>query len=147
MKKILLSLTAAAALTAAAVPAAAQSYDGHRTYERTYERGYDGGDRYDRGNRYDGGDRYDRGNRYERNDRADRLQWRIERAERRGDLSYQEAARLRGYVQAVENLADRYRRNGYTTAERRAIEQRYASIEHRLRQERNEYGYGYGERR
>ncbi|MES2897144.1 MAG: hypothetical protein V4759_13995 [Pseudomonadota bacterium] len=141
MKKILLSLTAAAALTAAAVPAAAQSYDGYRTYERTYERGYD------RGDRYDGGDRYDRGPRYERNDRADRLQWRIERAERRGDLSYQEAARLKGYVQAVENLADRYRRNGYTAAERHAIEQRYASVERRLRHERNEYGYGYGERR
>jgi len=139
MKKILLSLTAAAALTAAAVPAAAaaQNYDGYRTYERSYDR-YDGGDRYDR---------YDRGDRHDRSDRADRLQWRIERAERRGDLSYQEAARLKGYVQAVENLADRYRRNGYTAAERHAIEQRYASVERRLRYESREYGYGYGERR
>ena len=58
-----------------------------------------------------------------------------------------EAARLKGYVQAVENLADRYRRNGYTASERLAIEQRYASVERHLRNESRDYGYGYGERR
>lgn len=138
MKKILISLTAAAALTAAAVPAAAQNYDGYRHYERSYDRGHD---------RYDRDDRYDRGGRYERDSRAEQLQWRIERAHRRGDISYQEAARLKGYVGAVANLADRYRRNGYTAAERRAIAQRYASVERRLRHESREYGYGYGVRR
>ncbi|MDP3747449.1 MAG: hypothetical protein Q8Q88_10420 [Phenylobacterium sp.] len=134
MKKILLSLTAAAALTAAAVPAAAQNYDGYRTYERSYDR-------------YDHGDRYDRGDRHDRSDRADRLKWRIERAFQRGDLGRQEAARLKGYVGAVENLADRYRRDGYTAAERHAIDRRYASVERRLRYESRDYGYGYGERR
>ncbi len=128
MKKILISLTAAAALTAAAVPAAAQNYDGYRSYER----GYDRGDRYDRR----AGDR-----------RAEQLQWRIERAQQRGDIGYQEAARLKGYVGAIANLADRYRRNGYTATERRAIADRYASVERRLRHESRDYGYGYGYRR
>lgn len=125
MKKIVLALAAASALAAAA-PALAQPY---------------GGD-YERHERQDGGyDRYgDRGYR----ERADRLMWRIERAERRGQVSSGGASWLRRQVSATERLAAQYARDGFSHWERREIDERYDRLAARIDRDNPRYGYGYG---
>lgn len=122
MKKILLSIAAASALAAAALPAAAQSYD--------------------RGDRYYGGS--PRGG-YDVDDRGERLEMRIRRAVQTRQISPREADRLRADVHNVERLAWRYRRDGaFTRWERSDIDQRFDRISQRLRYERVERDYGYG---
>ena len=128
MKKIVLALAAASALAAAA-PAIAQPYGGG--YDR-----YDG----DYGRQGDH-DRYgDRGYR----ERADRLMWRIERAERRGQLSSGGASWLRRQVSATERLAAQYARDGFSRWERQEIDQRYDRLAARIERDNPRYGYGYG---
>ena len=114
MKKLVLALTAASALAAAA-PAAAQPYGGG----------------YERHQRYD-------------NDRADRLMWRIERAERRGTLNSGAASWLRREVSNTERLAWRYSRDGFSQWERQDIDRRYDQLARRVDRDDRRYGYGYG---
>ncbi|MCX7586598.1 hypothetical protein [Phenylobacterium sp. 58.2.17] len=115
MKKLVLALTAASALAAAAAPAVAQPYGGG----------------YERHQRYD-------------NDRADRLMWRIERAERRGTLNSGAAAWLRREVSNTERLAWRYSRDGFSQWERQEIDRRYDQLARRVDRDSPRYGYGYG---
>ncbi|KQW65995.1 hypothetical protein ASE17_14390 [Phenylobacterium sp. Root77] len=115
MKKFVLALTAASALAAAAVPAAAQPYGG----------GYDRHERYD-------------------NNRSERLMWRIERAERSGSINSGAASWLRREVSATERLAWRYSRNGFTQWERQDIDRRYDQLARRVDRDDRRYGYGYG---
>ena len=117
MKKLVLALTAASALAAAAVPAAAQPYGGY--------------DRPDRPQRYD-------------NDRADRLMWRIARAERTGSLNSGAAGWLRREVSNTERLAWRYSRDGFSQWERQDIDRRYDQLARRIDRDDRRYGYGYG---
>lgn len=84
-----------------------------------------------------------------RND-TERLERRIERAEMNGRLTRREAGRLRADVREVERVSWRYRQDGRLTQwERNDLDRRVASVEARLRFERNdrEYGQGYGYRR
>lgn len=124
MKKLVLALAAASALAATAIPAAAQPYGG-------YAPRYDGYDRYDR---HDGGQW------------AERLAWRIERAERRGQIDRGYAGYMRSQVRAAEQLSYRYRADGrYTGWERRDIQNRLSAVETRLdRATSRNYGSGYG---
>ncbi len=128
MKKILISIAAASALAAAALPAAAQSYGG---YDRGDHRNDRGGEHWD-----------DRGG-----DRADMLKFRIDRAERNHQISRREALRLREQVRATERLSWRYRADGVLSRwERADLDRRFDSIRVQLRYERNDrdYGNGYG---
>ncbi|WP_340645005.1 hypothetical protein [Phenylobacterium sp.] len=122
MKKILISIAAASALAAAAVPAAAQSYDrgDHRGWDRGSERGIV---------------------------RGDDLQVRINRAERNHQISRREASRLRDQLRYAEKLSWRYRADGVVTRwERADLDRRFDSIRAQLRYERHDrdYGAGYG---
>lgn len=115
MKKLVLALTAASALAAAAVPAAAQPYGG----------GYDRHERYD-------------------NNRSAQLMWRIDRAERRGNLNPGAADWLRREVTNTERLAWRYSRDGFSQWERQDIDRRYDQLARRVDRDNGRYGYGYG---
>lgn len=147
MKKMLLSMAAVAALTAAA-PAAAQNYGGYDRgdrYEDRYDRGDRPDDRHDRGDYYDRGDHYDRGDRYDRGNvvraRAERLMARIDRAERSRQISYGTAVWLRRQVVATQQLAFRYSRDGLSGWERQDIDQRYDRLAGRLGRDDPRYGY------
>lgn len=130
MKKILISIAAASALAAAALPAAAQSHGG-----------------YDHNDRYDRYDRYDHRGGAQGIARGDQLQVRINRAERNHQINRREANRLREQVRLTERLSWRYRADGVMTRwERADLDRRFDSIRARLRYERNDrdYGSGYG---
>lgn len=122
MKKILLSMAAVTALIGASAPAMAQPY---------------GGDRHRGG--------YDQG--YDRND-GRQLEWRIERALQRHQISYREAQRLRSDLRATQRLEWRYRRNDGRLSgwERADLDRRYDRIGIQLRIDRHDrdYGHGYG---
>ncbi|HEY9217250.1 MAG TPA: hypothetical protein VIO94_04320 [Phenylobacterium sp.] len=129
MKKIILSLAAVSAL-AAAMPAAAQSWDPR--YDDRYERGYDNRDRYE--------DRWDGDNRM---DVTDRLERRLERAMQNGRLTRQEYYTLRASVRQLEQLEYRYQRDGVVTRwERDDLMRRANYVENRLRRERNDRDFG-----
>lgn len=71
--------------------------------------------------------------------------WRIDRAERRGQINPGLATYLRRQVQATERLAWRYSRDGvFTRWERAEIDRRYDQLAYRLNRETPRYGYGYG---
>ena len=128
-KTILTALAAAAAVTAAASPALAQSY------------GYDRGDRYER--RHEGEFRRDdRGVR----ERLARLEQRIERSADRGRLSPHEATRLHQEVRELARLDYRLRRDGLSYREHAHLIHRLDRLEARFRHEREDrdYGHGYG---
>lgn len=116
MKKILISLVAATALTAAVTPAMATPHGGYGGgYEAPAAQGQE-------------------------------LASKINRAERRGAISHREAARLRQDLRQVERLTIQYRRDGLTRWERADLDRRFNMIQASLRYERNDrdYGYGYG---
>jgi hypothetical protein len=120
MKTLLLTLAAASAITAAALPAAAQSYgdfnrEGIR--ERTISQG-------------------------------DNLQWRIDRAERDGRIGPRTADRLRDQLRVADRLSWAYRRDGMITrSERIDLDRRYAYVADGLRGWRSsDGGRDYGDR-
>lgn len=139
MKKILLSVAAAAALATAAAPAAAQSWDrDHRSYA---------------GARHTSGE-------------VDGLEWKIGVAVREGRISRGEARELLGELRAVQPLAWRVETGQASRWERQRLNQAVNRIESALhayrRADRNDryddrydrgdrsdrdYGYGYGRRR
>jgi len=128
MKTVFAAIAAVGALTAVAAPAAAQPY-GVQSY---------GHDRYDPAR---GG--------YNLNQRQEQLNRRIEIGLRTGDLSRQEAGRLREDARDIARIEARYRVNGLTGWERADLDRRFDRLEARIRYERHdrEYGYGYGQRR
>jgi len=105
MKTFLLTLAAASAITAAALPAAAQPYGGphHPGPAPAIVQG-------------------------------DNLQWRIDRAERDGQIGHRSAERLRDQLRGADRLARSYRRDGVLTrVERRDLDRRYDAIGDSLR--------------
>lgn len=106
MKKVLLSLAAASAVAAAALPAAAQAYwgwDGPPRAERMIAQG-------------------------------DRLQMHIDRAEREGRIGPRMADRLRDQVRVADRMAWSYRRDGVITRfERADLDRRYEDVASTLR--------------
>lgn len=120
MKKLLLSMTAVAALAGAAAPAAAQSWR----------------DRYD-------DDRYDRSE-YDGGGYSDRLGRQIERAEDRRQISQREAWRLRSALNAVDDLERRYRDDGRLSRwEEADLNRRKDRIAQQLQFARSDRDYGY----
>ena len=127
-KKAILPLVAVTALSAAAVPAAAQEYGRHDRYERDHDRrdrDYDRGDRWDRG-----WDRIDR--------RFERLDHRIDQGVRNGQLSRREAVSLRMQFRQLIQLEQRYSRGGLSQWERRDLEQRFDRLQRQIRYERRD---------
>lgn len=123
MKKIVLALTAASALAAAA-PALAQPYGG---YDRHDYRGWTS-----------------------INQRQAQLDRRIERGVRNGQLTRYEAGRLRNEFHDIARLERRYRANGLSGWERANLDRRFDALSAKVRWERRDhdrYGYGYGYRR
>jgi hypothetical protein len=109
MKKVLLTLAAASAMAAAALPAVAQPYGGPGP---GHERGVAQGDN---------------------------LQWRIARAERDGRIGHRTAARLRDELRVADRLSRTYRRDGVLTrAERADLDRRYDVIGDSLRRANRE---------
>jgi hypothetical protein len=121
MKTLMATLAAVAAVTAAA-PVAAQPY-----------RDYDRGDRYERSDdRYEQRDRWDRGGHANFDQRRARLDRRIERNLRDGDLTRREAIRLSNQLIAIERLQTRYRVNGYNRWEISDLDRRLDGLEQRV---------------
>ena len=104
MKKILLSLTAAAALAAAAAPAAAQDWRGH------HDRGYSHG-----GQNYTG--------------YVDGLEWKIRNAADHGVISRGEARELLREFRSVQQIAWRVQTGAASGWERQRLDRTIARIE------------------
>lgn len=122
MKTLMMTLAAAAALTAGA--AAAQPYG----YARGYDRGYEG-------NRWMPIDQ-----------RQDMLERRIERGMETGQLTRGEAWRLRREFTRISNLEARYRSNGLSAWERADLDRRFDALSAQIRYERRD-GDRYGDNR
>ena len=140
MNKLMISLAAITAI-GAAVPAAAQSYNGYG-HNGGYAR-YEGS--YDRGSSMSGA---------QVNAREARLSAMLLRAESRGQLSRYEALNLRTELGRVEVIEKRYRWNGHglTSREMAEVNDRLNRVEQRLAMLANNdsrygYGYGYGDQR
>jgi hypothetical protein len=133
MKTLMATLAAVAAVTAAA-PAAAQP-----------NRDYDRGDRYEhRGDgRYDQRDRGDRGAQINFDQRRHRIDQRIERNLRDGDLTRREAFRLSEQLNAIGRLQVRYRLNGYNRWEIADLDRRLDGLEQRVYAEVRDGEYAY----
>lgn len=117
-KTLILTLAAAAALSAGV--AAAQPYDR-------------GPDRYDRPAEW-----------MSINDRQARLDERIDRGVRSGQLTRREAYRLRSEFNSLARLEARYRYNGLSGWERADLDRRFDALSAQIRFERRDgerYGY------
>jgi hypothetical protein len=117
MKTFMLTLAAASAIAAAALPAAAQPYSD-----------------------------FGRGGLRERAIvQGDNLQWRIDHAEREGRIGHRTADRLRDQLRVADRLAWTYRRDGVITrSERIDLDRRYAYVADSLRGWRQSEGARYG---
>src|SRR6478609_9183132 len=70
--------------------------------------------------------------------RQERLDARIDAGVRNGDLTRNEAVRLRGEFNAISNLEARYRVNGLSNWERSDLDRRFDALSSRIRFERND---------
>jgi hypothetical protein len=128
---LIATLAAATAVSAGALPAAAQphgyGFEGRRL--EFHDRGRSG---------------YDREG-YNINQRQERLDRRIDRGLRDGSLTRREARDLREDFNRIAWLEARYRSNGLSPWERADLDRRFDRLEDRTRQARRdrEYGYGY----
>jgi hypothetical protein len=122
MKKMIMAVAAVATL-AAALPAAAQPYTG-------------GHDRGGYGGGYGGG--YSDGRDGGINERQQRLSWRINQAERSGDLSHWEARRLRENLWTIKRLEARYRYGGLNRWEHNDLDQRLDRLSRQIRFEQHD---------
>lgn len=139
MKTILLSLTAAGAIAAAAGPAGAQAWRGQSDYgqrqdygRQDYRRGAEGYGR-DLSTSY-----------------VDSLDWKIANAERNRVISSGEAQQLRAEFRQVQNIAWRVQTGQASGWERQRLQQTVARIEAAInRYAANDHrgpSYGYGQR-
>ena len=80
------------------------------------------------------------------NQRQAELDRRIDMGLRHGDLTRQEARRLRMQFNQIAQLESRYRANGLSPSERADLDRRFDRLSLQIRGERhdNQYGYGYG---
>lgn len=78
--------------------------------------------------------------------RQAQLDRRIERGMQTGQLSRQEAWRLRQEFRQIARLENRYRADGLSRWERADLDRRFDALSARIRYERHDrdYGYGYG---
>jgi hypothetical protein len=139
-KTLFAALAAVATVTAAAAPAAAQTYrDSDRYQQGRWDR--DGDGRWDRGE-YRGDHR---GYASERVRTAER---RIESGLQSGQLTRREAAMLRDELRDFARLEAEVRYGGVSPRERAQIERRWDRLVAQIRYETRdrEYGYGYGRR-
>lgn len=72
------------------------------------------------------------------NQRQAQLERRIEAGERSGQLTRAEAARLRAEFRQLEQLEQRYRRDGLSSAERADLDRRFDQLERSIRDERRD---------
>lgn len=68
----------------------------------------------------------------------DQVEDRIERAQQRRTISQREAQQLDNRVDRLEELYNRYRRNGLTRNERQDLQQRIDTLRQQIRFERND---------
>ncbi|CAN5205234.1 hypothetical protein BH10PSE2_BH10PSE2_25460 [soil metagenome] len=118
-KKILIPALVVAA-SAAALPAAAQSYghQGPQNHGPAYNAGY--------------------GNWQSINARQSNLDRRIDQGVRNGSLSRREAVRLRGDFNGLLRLEANYRRGGLSTWERADLDRRFDRLSASIRSERHD---------
>lgn len=117
MKKMLVPALVMASVSAAALPAAAQSYNrGHD--DRGYNQNYGGWQSI--------------------NVRQSNLDRRIDVGVRNGQLSRREATRLRGEFTALLRLEANYRRGGLTAWERADLDRRFDRLSAQIRTERRD---------
>ncbi len=117
MKKMLVPALALAAVSAAALPASAQSYNrGHD--DRGYSQNYGGWQSI--------------------NVRQTNLDRRIDQGVRNGQLSRREAVRVRGEFNALLRLEANYRRGGLTAWERNDLDRRFDRLSAQVRYERRD---------
>lgn len=84
------------------------------------------------------------------NHRQANIDRRIDQGVRNGQLTRNEAFRLRAEFRDLNRLEDRYRRNGLNNWERADLDRRFDRLAAAVRYERRDgdrYGYGYGDRR
>ena len=122
MKTILLSLTAAAAIAAAAGPAAAQDWRGQSDYGQRYDQ-RDGYGRQDYGRGVQGYGR-DLSTSY-----VDSLDWKITNAERNRVISRAEARQLRAEFRQVQGIGWKVQTGQASRWERQRLEQTVDRIE------------------
>lgn len=78
--------------------------------------------------------------------RFEQLDRRIDRGVQRGDLTRNEALRLRGEFRQLIRLERQYSRDGLSYRERADLDRRFDRLSAQIRWDRrdNQYGYGYG---
>ena len=135
MRKLLLSLTAAGAALVAASPAAAQYYPQPQPYGyNSYGNGY--------GNGY--GFQNNWGQVRALQARIDRVEWQINRLDRRDRIGDRSADRLRDDANDIERRLHRDSRYGLNPYEARNIEFRIARLEQRVQFAMNDRYGRYG---
>lgn len=75
------------------------------------------------------------------NQRQDRIERRIDRGVRQGDLTRREAIRLHEDFRQIARLEARYRVNGLSNWERADLDRRFDRLEAQLRFERRDHQY------
>ena len=135
MRRIVISLAAAGAALAAASPAAAQYYPQPQPYPYGYS-GY--------GNGYGFNNNW--GQVRALQVRIDRVEWQINRLDRRDRIGDRSADRLRDEANRIEDRLHRTARGGLNPYEANDIQVRIARLEQRVQYSlANGYGrYGYG---
>lgn len=120
MKKMLIPVLAVAAVSATALPAAAQSYDRHGPSRgHGYEQNYGGWQSITQ--------------------RKYNLDRRIDQGERNRQLSRREAAGLRAELNDLVRLEARYMRGGLNRNERADLDRRYDRLAAKVRYERRDH--------
>ena len=117
MKKMLIPALVLASVSAAALPAAAQSHNRPGQHQND-DRGY--------------------GNWQSINARQANLDRRIDVGVRNGQLSRREATRLRGEFAGLLRLEANYRRGGLTAWERNDLDRRFDRLSSQIRDERRD---------
>ena len=116
--KMIVPALVLAAASAAAIPAAAQSYHGPARHGPAYDAGY--------------------GNWQSINQRQAQLDRRIDQGQRNGSLSRREATRLRGEFYSLTRLEASYRRGGLSGWERADLDRRFDRLSDQIRYERRD---------
>ncbi|QTC91405.1 hypothetical protein [Brevundimonas goettingensis] len=117
-KKMIVPALVLAATSAAAIPAAAQSYGPSHGRPPVVSTGY--------------------GNWQSINQRQAQLDRRIDMGVRNGSLSRREAGRLRGEFNSLARLEASYRRGGLSGWERADLDRRFDRLEAQIRYERHD---------
>ncbi len=134
MRKVLISLAAAAATFAVAAPASAQAYGNMRPYNPVYNYSP-----YNYGHGYNG-----YGFVRQMQARVQRVRSDIRNMQVRRMLSYREARKLDREANAIQRRIYRAPRGGIRPAEARGIENRIRKLEWRVQREARDWNGRYG---